>query len=209
MMNRVLIGCDTRLYREGLVDSLSRVEELQVQGAVGSVDDLVSRADEARPNVILLDMAMPGSYAAVRTIREAAPDALVVALSVAETEQNVLACVNAGIDGYVSKDASLHDLVHTIESVARGEVLCSPRIVASLFREMARRGLEINADAGIRLTSREHQISDLINQHLSNKEIGRALHISLSTVKNHVHNILAKRQVHRRADAAAAFPPAN
>ena len=209
MMNRVLIGCDTRLYREGLVDSLSRVEELQVQGAVDSVDDLVSRADEVRPNVILLDMAMPGSYAAVRTIREAAPDAVVVALGVAETEQNVLACANAGIDGYVSKDASLHDLVHTIESVARGEVLCSPRIVASLFREMARRGLEINADAGIRLTSREHQILDLIDKHLSNKEIARALHISLSTVKNHVHNILAKRQVHRRADAAAAFPPAH
>lgn len=207
MMNRVLIGCDTRLYREGLVDILSRVEELQVQGAVDSVNDLVSRADEVRPNIVLLDMAMPGSYSAVRTIREAAPDAVVVALGVAETEQNVLACANAGIDGYVSKDASLHDLVRTMESVGRGEVLCSPRIVASLFREMARRGAGISG-AGIRLTSRERQILDLIDQRLSNKEIARALHISLSTVKNHVHNILAKRQVHRRADAAAAFPAA-
>jgi two-component system nitrate/nitrite response regulator NarL len=207
-MNRVLIGCDTRLYREGLVDSLSRVEEVQVQDAVDSVNDLVSRADEIRPNTILLDMAMPGSYSAVRTVREAAPDTVVVALGVAETEQNVLACVNAGIDGYVSKDASLHDLVHTMESAGRGEVLCSPRIVASLFREMSRRGNGISSGAGIRLTSRERQILDLINQRLSNKEIARALHISLSTVKNHVHNILAKRQVHRRADAAAAFPPA-
>jgi DNA-binding NarL/FixJ family response regulator len=73
---------------------------------------------------------------------------------------------------------------------------------------MARRGPEIMGGAGIRLTSRERQILDLIGQRLSNKEIARALHISLFTVKNHVHNILAKRQVHRRADAAAAFPPA-
>ncbi len=205
-MVRVLIGCDIRLYREGLLDTLSRVEKLDIQDAVDSVGDLVSRADEVRPNVVLLDMAMPGSYSAVRTIHEAAPDGVVVALGVAETEQNVLSCINAGIDGYVSKDASLHDLVRTIESVARGEVLCSPRIVASLFREMARRGPGMSGDAGIRLTSRERQILDLIDQYLSNKEIARALHISVSTVKNHVHNILAKHQVHRRADAAARFP---
>jgi DNA-binding NarL/FixJ family response regulator len=205
-MIRVLIGCDIRLYREGLVDTLGRMEELDIQDAVDSVDDLVSRAVEVQPNLVLLDVAMPGSYSAVPTIREAVPDALVVALGVAETEQNVVSCVDAGIHGYVSKDASLHDLVRTIESVARGEVVCSPRIVASLFRELARRGPGMSGDAGIRLTSRERQILDLIDQYLSNKEIARALHISVSTVKNHVHNILAKQQVHRRADAAARFP---
>lgn len=118
----------------------------------------------------------------------------------------MVSCVDAGFHGYVSKDASLHDLVRTIESVARGEVVCSPRIVASLFREVARRGPGMSGDAGIRLTSRERQILDLIDQYLSNKEIARALHISVSTVKNHVHNILAKQKVHRRADAAARFP---
>lgn len=85
-MVRVLIGCDIRLYRQGLVDTLSRVEQLDIQDAVDSVDALVSRAAEVQPNLVLLDVAMPGSCSAVPTIREAVPDALVVALGVAETE---------------------------------------------------------------------------------------------------------------------------
>jgi two-component system, NarL family, nitrate/nitrite response regulator NarL len=205
-MIRVLIGCDVRIYREGLVDALGRVEGLHIQDAVDRVDDLVTRADEVQPNVVLLDVSMPGSLSAIRSIREAAPGVWVVAVGVAETEPNLLSWFETGTDGYVSKDASLHDLLRTIETVARGEVVCSPRIAASLFRELAGRHLVMNGDAVIRLTSRERQILELIDQRLSNKEIARALQISLSTVKNHVHNILAKRQVHRRADAAATVP---
>jgi two-component system, NarL family, nitrate/nitrite response regulator NarL len=205
-MIRVLIGCDVRIYREGLVDALRRVEGLHIQDAVDSVEDLVTRAGEVQPNVVLLDVSMPGSHSATRTIREAAPDALVVAIGVAETEPNLLSLFETGTYGYVSRDASLHDLLRTIETVARGEVACSPRIAASLFRELARQHPVMNGDAVIRLTSRERQILELIDQRLSNKEIARALQISLSTVKNHVHNILAKRQVHRRADVAATVP---
>lgn len=202
-MMRVLIGSDIRIYREGLVEALSRVNDLQVQDAVGSIDELVTGAAELQPIIVLLDASMPGGYSAIRTIRGAAPEALVLALGVEETDSNVLSLVDAGIHGYVSKHASLHELVRAIDTVARGEVVCPPRMVASLFREIARRRPETNGDGIVRLTSRERQILELIDQRLSNKEIARALHISLSTVKNHVHNILAKQQVHRRVDVAA------
>ena len=202
-MMRVLIGSDIRIYREGLVEALNRVDELQVQDAVGSIDELVARAAEVQPIIVLLDGSMPGGYSAIRTIRVATPEALVLALGVEETDSNVLSLIDAGIHGYVSKDASLHELVRAIDTVARGEVACPPRMVASLFREIARRRPETNGDGIAGLTSRERQILELIDHRLSNKEIARALHISLSTVKNHVHNILAKRQVHRRVDVAA------
>ena len=202
---RVLIGSDVRIYREGLVEALSRVDELQVQDAVGSLDDLVTRAAEVQPTIVLLDASMPGGYSATRTIRVAAPEALVLALGVEETDSNVLSLIDAGIHGYVSKDASFQELVRAIDTVARGEVACPPRMVASLFREIARRRPETSGDGIVGLTSRERQILEMIDQRLSNKEIARALHISLSTVKNHIHNILAKRQVHRRVDVAATF----
>jgi DNA-binding NarL/FixJ family response regulator len=202
-MMRVLIGSDIRIYREGLVEALSRVDQLQVQDAVGSVDDLVTRAADGQPLIVVLDVSMPGGYSAIRTIRVAAPQALVLALGVEETDSNVLSLIDAGIHGYASKDASLQELVRAIDTVARGEVACPRRMVGSLFREIARRRPETNGDGIAGLTSRELQILELIDQRLSNKEIARALHISLSTVKNHVHNILAKRQVHRRVDVAA------
>lgn len=201
-MMRVLIGSDIRIYREGLVEALSRVDQLQVQDAVGSVDDLVTRAADGQPIIVVLDVSMPGGYAAIRTIRVAAPQALVLALGVEETDSNVLSLIDAGINGYVSKDASLQELVRAIDTVARGEVACPRRIVASLFREIARRRPEASGDGIVRLTSRERQILELIDHRLSNKEIARALHISLSTVKNHVHNILDKLGVTRRAEAA-------
>jgi two-component system, NarL family, nitrate/nitrite response regulator NarL len=207
-MTRVLIGSDIRIYREGLVEAISRVDDLHLQDAVGSVDDLVTRAVQVQPIIVVLDASMPGCYSAIRTIRVTAPEALVLAIGVEETDTNVLSLIDSGIHGYVSKEASLQELVRAIDAVARGEVACPGRIVASLFREIARRRPEINGDGIVRLTSRERQILELIDQRLSNKEIARALHISLSTVKNHVHNILAKRQVHRRVDAAASSPHA-
>jgi two-component system nitrate/nitrite response regulator NarL len=205
-MMRVLIGSDIRIYREGLVEALSRVDQLQVEDAIGSVDDLVTRAAQMQPLIVVLDASMPGGYSAIRTIRAAAPESRVLALGVEETDSNVLSLIDAGIHGYVSKDASLHELLRAIDTVARGEVACPRRIVASLFREIARRRPEINGGGIVRLTSRERQILELIDQRLSNKQIARALHISLSTVKNHVHNILAKQQVHRRVDVATTFP---
>jgi two-component system, NarL family, nitrate/nitrite response regulator NarL len=203
-MTTVLVVCDVRIYLEGLADVLGRSDQVEVVGATRDAAGAIRWAEQARPDVILLDMAMPGSLGAVGAIARAAPDSHVVALSVPETEREVIVCAEAGVAGYVSRDASIQELLSTVAGAARGEVMCSPRIAASLVREFARRaaGRPVRG-TGPRLTPRERQVIDLIDHGLSNKEIARTLHIALSTVKNHVHNILEKCQVHRRLDAVS------
>jgi two-component system, NarL family, nitrate/nitrite response regulator NarL len=202
MKTRIFIVADIRLYREGLARCLG--ENYDVVGAASDGRDAVQGVSELRPELVLLDMAMLESAGTVRAIGELAPEVRVVALAVPETEGHVLACAEAGISGYVPREASLGDLVATIDSIASGEVVCSPRIVAGLFRRVARLAAERPPDSPhTLLTNREAQIVALIDEGLSNKEIARRLFIEVATVKNHVHNILEKLQVHRRAEAAA------
>jgi DNA-binding NarL/FixJ family response regulator len=154
------------------------------------------------PDIALLDIAMPDGTLTVRALADSAPGVRVVALGVPENDGPVLACAEAGVAGFVPRDGSLEDLVETLKRVVRGEVLCSPRIIGSLFRRVAELAAHPLPPVG-RLTQRELEILGLIDQKLSNKEIARRLTIELSTVKNHVHSILKKLQVRRRADAAA------
>jgi DNA-binding NarL/FixJ family response regulator len=132
------------------------------------------------------------------------PDACVIALSVEETDEELIACAEAGVAGFVRRDAAFDELTTTISSVVRGELPCSPQTAAILLRRIAqlaaeRRRVTVTA----RLTPREREIVRLIDDGLSNKEIAGRLHIELATVKNHVHNILEKLQVHGRLEAAA------
>jgi two-component system nitrate/nitrite response regulator NarL len=113
----------------------------------------------------------------------------------------------------VSSHASLADLITSLECAAQGDVVCSPRVAGILLRRIgSQAGPRRREGAAVRLTVREHEIVQLIETGLTNKEIARRLHIELATVKNHVHNILEKLQVNRRADAVARVrgdrPPA-
>jgi DNA-binding NarL/FixJ family response regulator len=134
----------------------------------------------------------------------ATPEAKIIALGVEDDEDIVLACAEAGVSGFVPPEGTLDDLLATVESVRRGEILCSPRTAGVLLRRVA--SLAGNRDSAwieLRLTRRELQIVQLIDEGCSNKEIARLLTISLATVKNHVHNILEKLDVTRRSEAAA------
>jgi two-component system, NarL family, nitrate/nitrite response regulator NarL len=201
---RVAIIADIRLYREGLAQLLGREQDIEVQGTAADSDAGVAWVTALRPDIALLDMAMLDSAATVRRLAESAPEVKVVALAVPETEPHVLACAEAGIAGYVPRDGSLADLVHTLKSVARGEVVCSPRIAASLLRRVASLAADRRPRPGIRpLTGRELEIVELIDQGSTNKEIAELLSIEVSTVKNHVHNILDKLHLRRRTEVAA------
>ena len=147
---------------------------------------------------------MPDALALPHAISAAQMRVKVVAFSVAETEDEVCECAEAGIAGYVPRNGSKEDLIAAVENAVRGEVLCSPRVAASLFRRLAARVQTTRLrPPEAALTSREQDIIALIDRGLSNKEIARQLKISLPTVKNHVHNILEKLQVRRRGAAAA------
>jgi DNA-binding NarL/FixJ family response regulator len=201
---RIVIVADTRLYREGLAQVLSRGAHISVVATAARQDEALARLRDLKPDVVLVDMAMPDSLPAVRAVVESAADAPVVALGVADDDDDVLGCAEAGVAGYVPRDASVDHLVAVIESAARGEAICSPRIAASLLRRVAT--LAAGQGAGVpqgQLTSREREIVGLIDRGLSNKEISGHLGIEVATVKNHVHNLLEKLKVHRRGEAAA------
>ena len=202
-MIRILVVTDIRLYRDGLAELLARRAWLAVVGTADSRATAVAEARALSPDVILVDQAMPDGGAVIQDLRAVVPLPKVLVLGVAETEGDVIACAEAGASGYVGREASFDDLVAAVESAGRGELLCSPRAAASLMRRVALRAAG-NSESGSvgRLTIREGQIVRLIEQGLSNKEIASRLGIEVATVKNHVHNVLEKLHVHRRAEAA-------
>lgn len=203
-MIRVLIASDTRLYREGLLASLERAGSFDVVGTASDRAACLASVRALRPQVVLFDLAMAGAAEALPETAAAASGTRVVVLGVREVESEVIACAEAGVSGYVTREASLEELVSVVESVARGEMLCSPRIAALLNRRVAAvAGARRGRLPTTRLTPREAEVVDLIADGLSNKQIARRLSIELATVKNHVHSILEKLEVERRTEVAA------
>jgi two-component system nitrate/nitrite response regulator NarL len=197
---RVLVASDVRLYRDGLVWSISATARIHVDGSADSGPAALARLEGSRVNVLLVDMSMEGALKLIHAVRVSYPEVHIVAYTVGMDDQSVLQCIEAGAAGYVSRDASVDDLVGTVESVARGEARCTPRLAASLFRRVAALAGSEQADtepAG--LTQRELQIVQLLDRGLSNREIASELGIGVATAKNHVHHILEKLRVSRRS----------
>jgi DNA-binding NarL/FixJ family response regulator len=199
---RVFIVSDVRLYREGLSVLLGRSGHIAVVGAAGSSDEAVGRVAHLQPDVVLLDAGAGRNVAAAHDLLGSAPNAHVVALAAPESEEDIIALAEAGVLGYVTRDESLDDLMTTIESVARDEMACSPWMATVLVRRVQALAAERPRPTK-RLTAREAEILELVAQGLSNKEIAARLYIEVTTVKNHVHNILEKLGVSRREEAVA------
>ena len=200
---RLVIVTPIRLYRDGLALALSRDHDFDVVGTAGEVDDPAFLL-AALPDLLLLDVAAPSwlEVAAAVATGDAPPP--VVGLAVPETEEAVIACAEAGIAGYVPREASIDELAATLRAALRGEATCPPRITACLMRRVAALSAERPGfPQESPLTAREEEIVTLIDEGLSNKEIAVRLFIEVATVKNHVHNILEKLNVSRRAQAAA------
>jgi two-component system, NarL family, nitrate/nitrite response regulator NarL len=200
---RVVIAAQTRVYREGLAEILAQDDQLDVVGASADAMGCVEQATRLGPDIVLLDMSMPESIHAARSICSSVAGANVVALAVPEVIEEIVACAEAGVAGYVTREASGDELVHAVNSVARGDTILSPRLAAELLRHAVSATSSRNNESARRLTVRELEIIELIDEGLSNKQIATRLCIELTTVKNHVHHILEKLQVNRRAEAAA------
>ncbi len=203
-VSRVLIFAEVGLYRDALARWLERDHRIDVVAVAADVEEALAALEEVGPDIILVDTRVPDGASAVRALVAAAPQTKVVALGVREVERDVIALAEAGAAGYVRREGFMEDLMAVLESVSRGELVCSPGIAAALFRRVGalerERGLEPIEG---RLTARELEVLRLIEEGISNKEIATELSIELPTVKNHVHNILQKLNVHRRSEAAA------
>lgn len=215
MINVILIS-DIKIYCEGLSQVLSNTRSIKVIGSVSNIDAAITLITNSPPDVVVQDMTMTGSCDLVQQISSTNPDIKIIALSVPYNENNIFSCAEAGVTGYVPREASLGDLTAAVIGAVKGECYCPPKIAAFLFSKiqyLARRAREnYPPDSNrqqdvhlIDLTRREKQILSLMADGLSNKQISKALVIEVSTVKNHVHNILVKLEVQSRVQAATLF----
>jgi DNA-binding NarL/FixJ family response regulator len=203
---RIFVLSDVRLYREGLAWSLSQRPEIEVIGALAPSEGAIAQIVGSSVTAVLLDFSMAGALDIPKTLNRISPEIKIVAFAVNEVDHELIACAEAGVAGFVTRDGSVDDLVRAIMNTLRGEVVCSPHIAGVLFRRLAAHSearRELHDQPA--LTQRECEIAELVNAGRSNKEIARLLQIKPATVKNHVHNILEKLRVNRRGEAAARF----
>jgi two-component system nitrate/nitrite response regulator NarL len=202
---RVVIASRVRVYRDGLDVVLRSQAGVTVVGSASSPDEVLATVLRTRPDVVLLDLAMEGDPDRVRALAHRIP-APVVVLGVEDEDSDILAWVESGIAGFVTRDGALTDLVAAIRSAVHGELHISPTVAYGMLRRLNALASQPRPPMPTRvlLTQRELQVVRLIDVGLSNKEIAARLGVALSTVKNHVHNILEKLQVMRRSQAASA-----
>jgi two-component system NarL family response regulator len=200
---RVFIADDNRLLREGLVSMLAEQKDIIVVGSAASGGQALDQITQLLPDVALVDIGMPDKDGldVTQTLRKDLPTVKVIILGMPDLTDEIMACIEAGAAGYVLKEASFDYLVESIRSVQRGESFCSPRMAASLFSRIAELAGERVPENSIKLTPREVEVINKIADGLSNKEIAGQLFIEVQTVKNHVHNILDKLQLHNRLEA--------
>ena len=201
---QVAIVDDHPLFREGVSQALSRQPDIEIVGEGGTAEEAIAIAARRLPDVMLLDVSMPGGgINAVREIAATYPVINVVMLTVSQDEEDVTTALRAGARGYVLKGVAARDLVEIVRSIARGEVYVTPSLAASLLFDMNRAGPNRSSSTGLDdLTERERQILERVAAGDSNKEIGAQLQLSEKTVKHHMTNILQKLQVRNRVEAA-------
>ena len=202
----VLIVTEVRLYRDGLAHALSKSDGVRMRARGVPPAYALAALREEPPDVLLLDATAPNSLEVARTVATQSRRPKIVVLAVSERGDELVPYMEAGASGYVARDGSLEDLVAAVESVARGEMLCSPLVAATLSRRLAALAAATGGGPNeVSLTIREYEVLEQLDRGLSNKQIARALSIEVATVKNHIHNILDKLQVERRGEAAARF----
>jgi two-component system, NarL family, nitrate/nitrite response regulator NarL len=202
---RLMIVTDVCLFREGLSRVLAGCSNVQIVAATPSSNDVPAVVATHRPDIVLVDAATVRASELIPHVTQAFPETRVVAFAVAEEdEEEVLACAEAGVAGFVARNATVEELIAVLHSAIHGELRCPPHIAAVVFRQVARlAGLRLVTAHKPGLTHREAEVVSLIEDGLTNKEIAGRLSIEVATVKNHVHNILEKLHVRRRGDVAS------
>jgi two-component system, NarL family, nitrate/nitrite response regulator NarL len=205
---RICVVDDHPLLREGVVGTL-RAAGMDVVGSGASTDDATRLADERLPDVMLLDISMPGGgIEAARAIGRSHPKIKTIMLTVSEREDDVIAAMEAGARAYVLKGIGGPELLATIRSVHKGETYITPQMAARVLSKMQSRvganGLTRSKVPESELTIREEQIMDEVAQGLTNKEIALKFRLSEKTVKHYMTSVLQKLQVRNRVQAVIA-----
>jgi two-component system nitrate/nitrite response regulator NarL len=198
----VMIVSDVRFIRESLSAVLVRVSASCLSCTATDLADTRSAVMSGAPDIILLDVAVAGGLQMVVELRRLCPGTSIVALGLRERDEDVLTWAEAGIVGYVPNTSSISEMLNLIDQIGRGEQTCSARIAGTLLRRIAWSDAKAASPdpSSSNLTRREVQVLDLVNAGFSNKDIARRLDISVSTAKTHVHHLLGKLNMTRRAN---------
>ncbi|MBI4336520.1 MAG: response regulator transcription factor [Chloroflexi bacterium] len=201
--NRVLVVDDHTLIRQGIVGLLQAQTDMEVVGEAGTGEEALREVGKTSPDVVLMDIGMPGMNGldATRAIRARFPDVKVLVLTVHDREDYLFQALRAGAAGYVLKGADVHDLLSAIRSVHRGEVYLYPTVTKKLLADYLRRverGEEDTSYDG--LTDREREVLRLIAQGQTTTEIAQTLNLSPHTVQTHRDHIMEKLDLHRKAE---------
>jgi DNA-binding NarL/FixJ family response regulator len=211
---RVLLADDHQLFREGVGSLLERADDIALVGEAATGEEAIAMADSLLPDVVLMDLQMPGigGLEATRIIVRRNPHIGVLVLTMFEDDESIFAALKAGARGYVLKDADRGALVRAIRAVAGGEALLGASVARRVMEQFTSSSVEASALSGVSgsrsddimmdsLTAREVEILRLIAQGLRNRQIAEQLVISEKTVGNHISNIFAKLQVVDRSQA--------
>ncbi|MCB1424004.1 MAG: response regulator transcription factor [Nitratireductor sp.] len=199
----VVVADDHPLYRSGVVVSLREQEDILVVGEASNGDEVVQLASEKKPDVVLLDISMPGGGVdALSRINQVSPKTRTVMLTVSESDDDIFSALDAGAAGYVLKGVGSDELTSVVKSVAAGQSYVSPSLAARVLRGLKDGGKKTPKQLLSTLTDREVEILKLVAEGMSNKEVGRALDLQEKTVKHYMTNILQKINAKNRVEAA-------
>lgn len=205
-MITVAIVEDNRLVREGMTEMLNELPDVKVVLAATSLETQLLK--EANPRVILLDVGLQdkSSLRLAESVKNDMADARVIVMDLLPVHEEIAQFVNAGVAGFILKDATFEDFIGTIRSVADGAQVLPPRMTGTLFSQIAHAAVQRGGAAAldaVRMTQREREVIALIAVGMSNKEIAQRLNIATHTVKSHVRNVMDKLALHTRLQIAA------
>lgn len=203
MTIRILIADNHTLFSQGLRSLAETQPDFEVIGEVSDGREAVAQSRELRPDVVLMDVVMPGlnGLDATRQIRQEAPTTRVLALSMHVDKRYVLGMLEAGASGYLAKDASFEEVARALRAVAAGHVYLAPNVAGLVVEDFTRRTSSPSSpSAPAALSPREREVLQLLAEGLAAGRIARQLHISVKTVETHRRNILAKLELDTVAD---------
>lgn len=203
---RVLLADDHALFREGLAGIIGAQPDMQVVGESNDGLEAFVKAQELKPDLILMDVQMPGmdGLEAARQIKQILPDTIVVMLTVRDDDEKLFEALRNGAQGYLLKEIRSQEMLAMLQGALRGEAALSPSMAGRVlmeFRRLSRHDAS-NMDEDAALTERELQVLMRVSEGATDKEIAAALSVSLNTVKTHIRNILSKLHVRTRREAA-------
>jgi two-component system NarL family response regulator len=202
---RVLIVDDHILFREGLIGLLRTQPDMEVVGECGSVQEAIDQCAKIKPDVILMDYSLPDGTGleATQAILHIQPETKIIFLTIHDNDDRMIAALRAGAKGYLLKNLSVNKLLASLRALQRGEAAISRTMMARVLTEFAQSTPSANPEPSplVGLTSREIEVLQELVDGITNQEIATRLYISENTVKNHIHNILEKLNLHNRREA--------